>query len=145
MKCRGGGAGKGGTGEGALFPAEASPSPFPLASTRRELTDNTERSGSWLGNESSCCVNRKQQQEPWAQFTHTWHWARQQGVKSREGADALPLLRAAVLLMQRAPRSVISRKLAPVVGVGGPWLQRWSPVFYMNRGEKNPKQILPPV
>lgn len=60
----------------------------PSAPTGRELTDNAERSGSWLSTESSCRVNRKHLREPWAQFTHNWPRARLQGVTRREGQDA---------------------------------------------------------
>lgn len=58
------------------------------------------RAGSWHGNESSCFVNRKQQ-EPWAQFTHTWHGARLRGVKSREKSHWC--FGKTVLLMQSRP------------------------------------------
>lgn len=137
-----------GTGEGAPFTAEASLSRFPLVSTRRELTDNTERSGSWLGNESSCCVNRKQQQEPWAQFTHTWHRARLQGVKLREGADATATASRGCAADARGtplcdqPEAGPRRRGGGVTGCKG-----GSPVFYMNRGKKNQtsKQTLPPA
>lgn len=71
---------------------------FSLAS-ETGLTDNPGRAGSLRSNESSCCVNGKQQQEPWAQFTHTWHRARLQGVKPRrEQALRLPLREGCVLM-----------------------------------------------
>lgn len=68
-----------GAGEGVPWQRPAGR--FPPTSTGRELTDNAEISASWLGNESSCRVSRKQQQEPWAQFAHTWPRARLQGIR----------------------------------------------------------------
>lgn len=69
-----------GTQEVALLIAETNPFQFPLASEKRGPADNAGRPGSRRSNESSCCVSGKQQQEPWAQFTHTWHPARRKAV-----------------------------------------------------------------
>ena len=77
-----------GTQEVALLIAETNPFQFPLASEKRGPADNAGRPGSRRSNESSCCVSGKQQQEPWAQFTHTWHPARLQGIALGGGAAA---------------------------------------------------------
>ena len=105
--------------------AETNQFRFPLASAKRGLADDAGRPGSRRSNESSCCVSGKQQQEPWAQFTHTWHPARLQGIALGAGAavGAGPSEGSAANAIQAG--SVLSRKRPGSLG-WGPRLQRWT-------------------
>lgn len=105
--------------------AETTQFRFPLASAKRGLADDARRPGSRRSNESSCCVSGKQQ-EPWAQFTHTWHPARLQGVALGAGAAAAaagPSEGSAANAIQAG--SARSRKRPGSLG-WGPRLQRWT-------------------
>ena len=105
--------------------AETTQFRFPLASAKRGLADDAWRPGSRRSNESSCCVSGKQQ-EPWAQFTHTWHPARLQGVALGAGAAAAaagPSEGSAANAIQAG--SARSRKRPGSLG-WGPRLQRWT-------------------
>lgn len=105
--------------------AETTQFRFPLASAKRGLADDARRPGSRRSNESSGCVSGKQQ-EPWAQFTHTWHPARLQGVALGAGAAAAaagPSEGSAANAIQAG--SARSRKRPGSLG-WGPRLQRWT-------------------
>ena len=121
--------------------AETNQFRFPLASAKRGLADDAGRPGSRRSTESSCCVSGKQQQEPWAQFTHTWHPARLQGIALGAGAaaGAGPSEGSAANAIQAG--SALSRKRPGSLG-WGPRLQRWTLTPQTDRTRD--KEALPP-